>query len=317
MKVHIRVHTNDRPYHCPYKGKCNQAFKTKSQLSDHILKHTQIKNFQCPECRTCFARKSRLKIHMMIHKGEKPFECIICTKKFREKANYNFHMKKHIIKNEENSNKIKISQFDLKNDLNKVFNKNHFLIDKKINDFNIKVAKEEKKSFDNNSTNNISKENTINNNDNIIIENKIFFPKKEINLNSEIFNEMNNIKVFNDLIILNNNININMIKFNYKLNKEKNFLDENEFDNNFIYQNQNFSLFNEQKDLYNLYNCREQNKCKNLNYLNNSKYYDDLYIDDIFNLKGIMFQNNIVESEFKNKISDEYYYQDFPLNFKI
>ena len=76
MKVHIRVHTNDRPYHCPYKGKCNQAFKTKSQLSDHILKHTQIKNFQCPECRTCFARKSRLKIHMMIHKGEKPFECI-------------------------------------------------------------------------------------------------------------------------------------------------------------------------------------------------------------------------------------------------
>ena len=243
---------------------------------------------------------------MMIHKGEKPFECIICTKKFREKANYNFHMKKHIIKNEENSNKIKISQFDLKNDLNKVFNKNHFLIDKKINDFNIKVAKEEKKSFDNNSTNNISKENTINNNDNIIIENKIYFPKKEINLNSEIFNEMNNI-----------NININMIKFNNKLDKEKNFLDENEFDNNFIYQNQNFPLFNEQKDLYNLYICREQNKCKNLNYLNNSKYYDDLYIDDIFNLKGIMFQNNIVESEFKNKISDEYYYQDFPLNFKI
>ena len=93
--MHIRIHTNSRPFLCPYKEICSKSFKTRSQLSDHLLKHTKIKKFTCPVCKISFSRKSRLKIHMMIHKGEMPFQCSICQKRFRERSNLNFHIKKH------------------------------------------------------------------------------------------------------------------------------------------------------------------------------------------------------------------------------
>ena len=93
--MHIRIHTNSRPFLCPYKEICSKSFKTRSQLSDHLLKHTKIKKFTCPVCKISFSRKSRLKIHFMIHKGEMPFQCIICQKRFRERSNLNFHIKKH------------------------------------------------------------------------------------------------------------------------------------------------------------------------------------------------------------------------------
>ena len=243
---------------------------------------------------------------MMIHKGEKPFECNICQKKFREKSNYNFHMKKHFPKNNKNSS-TKNFEVNLKNKLKKEFDINDLNIDKKIHDFYIKVLNEGEKSFDNNSTNTNSNENTINNNS--IIENKNDFQNKEVILNSEKYIN-NNPKVYNDL-------NINYFKFNSQL--EKVIMNRNEICNNFNYQNENISLFNEQKDLNDFFNMNNgQNKYKNLNDANNNiNYYDDLYIKDIFNLNklGIMLQNDKIEFEMKNKIFDDYYYQDFPLNF--
>ena len=173
--MHIRVHTNDRPYPCPYKDKCNQSFKTRSQLNDHILKHTKIKKHVCPECKASFSRKSRLKIHLMIHKGEKPFQCEICKKQFREKSNYNYHLKKH-----DNLSAIK----------NKEKNKNDFCkykfkrIHKSSDNFNTT------KSNSNNSIEKISEDEIFDNN--IGQKNQSFC----INLQSNIQNvqDLNNIK---------------------------------------------------------------------------------------------------------------------------
>ena len=149
--MHIRVHTNDRPYHCPYKNICHQSFKTKSQLSDHLLKHTQVKKFICEKCGTCFARKSRLKIHLMIHSNLKPFQCEICKKKFREKSNYNFHKKKHY----KNLNDKKNQK---KNDTDKsFFPKQEKKLDKEKESeqkINIDIPIKEKENCDNNNTKN-------------------------------------------------------------------------------------------------------------------------------------------------------------------
>jgi uncharacterized Zn-finger protein len=195
--VHIRVHTNDRPFHCPYTDKCDQAFKTRSQLNDHILKHTQIKNHMCPECNASFSRKSRLKIHLMIHKGEKPFQCEICQKQFREKSNYNYHMKKH--DNLINKKSMKNSEknaliIDKQNSKNKCVYKI-----KKI--YKISDNSNTTKSNSNNSFEKISEDENLDNKRKKIydnIENKSFdLSSISIKEGSKIFDEDNKNTLFN------------------------------------------------------------------------------------------------------------------------
>lgn len=50
LKIHIKnVHCEDRPFKCDHKG-CESAFKQKENLKEHMLRHTQKKNFVCVVC---------------------------------------------------------------------------------------------------------------------------------------------------------------------------------------------------------------------------------------------------------------------------
>lgn len=218
---------------------------------------------------------------MMIHKGIKPFQCNICQKKFREKSNYNFHLKNHI---------KKLGKGD-KNEINKSnsFSKNEIDF-KGIERINIGNEFDENKAF-------LKKQDTLlksnNNNlkysgnDNIINNNQIEVKNKKNKFdNNEIIN-LEKDHVMNNLSNIFNQIDSDIIA----LNEQKRSTYENSY------------LFND-NNIFQKYNICEQNNAYNTPNLFNN---EDLYLNNPNNINKLelMFQNNNIELEIKNKVNDD------------
>nr|XP_014087468.2 gastrula zinc finger protein xFG20-1-like [Bactrocera oleae] len=88
---HIRnVHKFDNPLVCEA---CGEELRTKKQLKQHMLTHTDYTPFVCKECGKSFKEKYRLKRHLEIH-GDKLI-CTECGKQLSCRATFNSHMLVH------------------------------------------------------------------------------------------------------------------------------------------------------------------------------------------------------------------------------
>ncbi|KAK5848086.1 hypothetical protein PBY51_005735 [Eleginops maclovinus] len=92
LQIHMRTHTNEKPYHC---GECGKGFTTKGPLTIHMRVHTGETPYRCPDCGWCFKRKINLDNHVTVHSGAKPFVCGTCGKACARKTYLTVHMRTH------------------------------------------------------------------------------------------------------------------------------------------------------------------------------------------------------------------------------
>ncbi|RZB89886.1 Armet and/or zf-AD domain containing protein [Asbolus verrucosus] len=74
---------------------CGHILSCRSNLIQHMKRHTGEKPFECDSCQKKFARVEHLKIHKRIHTGERPHQCTICAKRFIQYGSLNAHMRIH------------------------------------------------------------------------------------------------------------------------------------------------------------------------------------------------------------------------------
>ncbi|XP_050096360.1 zinc finger protein 771-like [Anopheles aquasalis] len=92
LKQHMKRHSNVRPFACKL---CPSKFHSKGELKTHQYTHSKVKQFSCDMCGALFTKNSSLAKHQRIHTGIRPFSCEACSRSFYTSDLLKRHMLTH------------------------------------------------------------------------------------------------------------------------------------------------------------------------------------------------------------------------------
>lgn len=95
LSIHMRSHTNERPYQCP---SCNKSYKDAGTLKRHVDRNhlqNRERKFICENCGKRFYAKRDIQVHMRVHTGETPYSCPICPAHFTQMSAMLRHKRRH------------------------------------------------------------------------------------------------------------------------------------------------------------------------------------------------------------------------------